>query len=269
MNLSFPRILVPVDGSPQSIVAFKTAVLYAKTFKSQLDTVHISETGVNEQGLRDLLNQHAGGLDFHYMHKSGTVHKEIIHAAKETDTSLIIMGTHGVSGFQEFWMGSNAYKVVNQAACPVLTMKEDSAINPFKKIVLPIDTSFESRQKVPAAISLAQKFGSTIYVFGVSGDKDKEADYKINSYTRQAVTAIQDAGVSAEIDKKLGGNITNNTIEFAQRIKADLVIIMTEQELQMGSFFLGKYAQQMVNHSSIPVLSIPPREDLMTSEARI
>lgn len=269
MNLSFPRILVPVDGSPQSIVAFKTAVMYAKMYQSHLSTVHISETGVDEQGLRNMLNEHASGMDYHYMHKSGTVHKEIIHAAKETDTDLIIMGTHGVSGFQEFWMGSNAYKVVNQASCPVLTMKEDSAVNTFRKIVLPIDTSFESRQKVPAAISVAQKFGSTIYVFGVSSDKDKEAEYKINSYVRQAATAIADSGVPVESDKKLGGNITNNSIEYAQSIKADLIIIMTEQELQMGSFFLGKFAQQMVNHSSIPVLSIPPRDDLMTSEARI
>jgi hypothetical protein len=44
---------------------------------------------------------------------------------------------------------------------------------------------------------------------------------------------------------------------------------MTEQELQIGSFFLGKYAQQMVNHSNIPVLSIPPREDIMVTEARL
>ncbi len=269
MNFTFQRILVPVDGSPQSIVAFKAAILFAKTFQSHLETVHIDEKGVTESALRSQLDQISEGIDYHYMHKSGTVHKEIIHAAKETDCELIVIGTHGVTGFQEFWMGSNAYKVVTQASMPVLTMKEESSINQFKKIVLPIDTSFESRQKVPAVISIAKKFKSVVHVFGVSGDKDKDAEYKINSYIRQAATAIKDSGVEAIIDKRLGGNVTNNTIDYAKEINADLIIIMTEQELQMGSFFLGKYAQQMVNHSPIPVLSIPPREDLMTTEARL
>jgi hypothetical protein len=44
---------------------------------------------------------------------------------------------------------------------------------------------------------------------------------------------------------------------------------MTEQEPQIGSFFLGKFAQQMINHSNIPVMSIAPREDLMISEAKL
>ena len=269
MNFSFPRVLVPVDGSPQSIVAFKAAISFAQKFGSHLVTVHIDEKGVNEQGLRNMLDQHANGYNYHYMHKAGSVHKEIIHAAKETDSELIVMGTHGVSGFQEFWMGSNANKVVTQATCPVLTMREDVANVQFKNIVLPIDTSFESRQKVPSALQIALKFGATVHVLGVSGDKDKEAEHKINTYTRQVIHSLEEKGVKTISHRLLGGNITKNTIDYAEKAKADLVMIMTEQELQMGSFFLGKFAQQMVNHSSIPVMSIPPREDLMTTEARL
>lgn len=269
MNFEFKRLLVPVDGSPQSIVAFKTALLYAEVYGAKLTTVHISENGISEAQLRDSLKSYAGSMEYNFMHKNGTVHKEIIHAAKETDAELIIMGTHGVTGFQEFWMGSNAYKVVTQATCPVLTMKEDSSVNAFKKIVVPIDTSFESRQKVPAIISVARKFKSVVHVFGVSVDKDKDAEYKVNSYMRQTMTAMHDAGIETVSEKKLGGNITDNTIQYAKSVQADLIVIMTEQELQLGSFFMGKFAQQMVNHSSIPVLSIPPRDDLMTSEARL
>ena len=269
MNYSFQRILVPVDGSPQSIVAFKAALVYAKAYNAKLNAVHIAEKDVSESTVHKQLDSLSNGMEYTYLHRTGSVHKEIILASKETDTDLIVMGTHGITGFQEFWMGSNAYKVVTQATCPVLTMKEESGINSFKKIVLPIDTSFESRQKVPAAISVAKRFGSIVHVFGVSGDKDKDAEYKINSYVRQASTAIQESGIETVIDKNLGGNITDSTMNYSKEIGADLIIIMTEQELQMGSFFLGKYAQQMVNHSPIPVLSVPPRDDLMTSEARI
>jgi nucleotide-binding universal stress UspA family protein len=56
---------------------------------------------------------------------------------------------------------------------------------------------------------------------------------------------------------------------YAEEIMADLIVIMTEQEPQIGSFFLGKFAQQMVNNSPIPVICVPTREDLMITDARL
>jgi nucleotide-binding universal stress UspA family protein len=265
----FKRVLVPVDGSPQSIVAFNAAMTFAKKFQSKLTTVHIDEKSVSNEDLRNQLHMLADGIDYHYIHKSGTVHKEILHTAKETDAELIVMGTHGVSGFQEFWMGSNASKVLNSTTCAVLSMREDSKLNDFKTIVLPIDTSFESRQKVPYAIEISKKFGSNVHVLGVSNSTDKEAEYKINAYARQVITSLKEMDIPHTSSLRLGGNITDKTIAFAQEKKADLIVIMTEQELQIGSFFLGKFAQQMINHSNIPILSITPREDLMVAEARL
>jgi nucleotide-binding universal stress UspA family protein len=269
MSISLSRIMVPVDGSPQSIVAFRAATHFAKKLNAQLTALHIHENNKTAGELRQTLHAENAGVDFHYLHREGAVYKEIIATSKESDTELIVMGTHGVSGFEEFWMGSNAYKVVNSSTCPVLTMREDAGINQFKSIVLPIDTSFESRQKVPYAIKLAEVFGATVHLLGVSTDNNKEAEYKVNAYLRQTIDKLNEHHINSTHEKRLGGNITNQTIRFAQEKDADLIVIMTEQELQIGSFFLGKYAQQMVNHSNIPVLSIPPREDLMVTEARL
>lgn len=268
MDTSFHHILVPVDGSAQSMVAFRTAVLFAKKYGSELTAVHIEEDS-DEAGLKAKLEPDAGGVAYRYLHKRGSVFKGILGAAEESDASLIIMGTHGVTGFQEFWMGSNAYKVVSSSKCPVITMREDGSINDFKTILLPIDTSFESRQKVPYAISLAKKFGSTIHVLGVSVDKDKETEYQVAAYCRQVLHTLDDEGIPYVHEKTLGGNITFLSVDYAKKVNADLILIMTEQEPQLGSFFLGKFAQQMVNHSTIPVMSVAPREDLMISEAKL
>jgi nucleotide-binding universal stress UspA family protein len=268
MDTSFKHILVPVDGSPQSIVAFKTAVFFAQKYQSKLTAVHIEESS-DEDGLKAKLDPYAKGLVYHYLHKSGTVFREILNAANETDANLVIMGTHGVMGFQEFWMGSNAYKVVSSSKCPVLTMREDLGSNEFKTIVVPIDSSFESRQKIPYAMSLAKKFGSTIHILGVSVDKDKETDYQVAAYARQVIHTLEEENINYVFEKRLGGNITNLTIEYAKSVSADVIIIMTEQEPQIGSFFLGKFAQQMINHSLIPVMSVAPREDLMVTEAKL
>jgi nucleotide-binding universal stress UspA family protein len=189
-------------------------------------------------------------------------------AAEELDASLIIMGTHGVAGFQEFWMGSNAYKVVSSSKCPVLTMRETDAAA-IKTIVMPIDTSFESRQKAPYAVALAKKFGATIHVLGVSVDKDKETEYQVAAYARQVLHSFDEEGIKYVHETRLGGNITNITQDYAAQVSADMILVMTEQEPQIGSFFLGKFAQQMVNHSPIPVMSVAPREDLLISEAKL
>ncbi|MES2561068.1 MAG: universal stress protein [Bacteroidota bacterium] len=268
MDTSFSRILVPVDGSSQSMVAFRSAVFFAQKYESELTAVHIQENS-DEEALKAKLEPFAKGAPYRYLHKSGSVFKGILNAAEEIDANLIIMGTHGVMGFQEFWMGSNAYKVVSSSKCPVLTMRENGATNDFRTIVLPIDTSFESRQKVPFAVSLAKKFGATIHVLGVSVDKDKETEYQVSAYCRQVLHSFDDDNIPYIHEKRLGGNITTITEEYAQSVKADIILIMTEQEPQIGSFFLGKFAQQMVNHSNIPIMSIAPREDLLISEAKL
>jgi nucleotide-binding universal stress UspA family protein len=268
MDTSFKQILVPFDGSPQSVVAFKSAVIFAQKYGSKLTAVHIEESS-DETGLKAQLEPYAGGVAFNYLHKKGSVYKGIIKATEETNASLIIMGSHGVTGFQEFWMGSNAYKVVSSSKCPVITMKENTSISDFKTIVLPIDTSFESRQKVPYAVSIAKKFDASIHLLGVSVDKDKETEYQVAAYCRQVMHSFDDENIKYVHEKQLGGNITAITQEYAKKVNADLIIIMTEQEPQIGSFFLGKFAQQMVNHSPFPVMSITPREDLLISEAKL
>lgn len=268
MNLAFKHILVPFDGSEQSIVAINTAIYFSKSFNSQITVIYIEEeTPVST--IKGLLDTHCKGIDYQFLHKEAKPFKGIIDAVKEIDADLVIMGTHGVSGFEEFWMGGNSYKVVTSARCPVLTVREGSAINNFKNIVVPIDTSFESRQKVPFAVSLAKKFGSKLHVYGVSVDNDKESEHQIFGYLRQVLTVLKDEKIEYTHSEKFGVNVTDATIEYAKSINADLIIIMTEQEAQIGSFFLGKFAQQMVNHSPIPVLSLAPREDLIVTDARI
>ncbi|MFI5220890.1 MAG: universal stress protein [Bacteroidia bacterium] len=265
--MEFKNILCPFDGSVQSVVALKSAVFFAKKFHAHLTVVHIDESKISNEEIKTALDLNTAGLEYSYLHKQGRPYKGIVEAAKETDANAVIMGTHGISGFEEFWMGSNAYKVVHMAHCPVLTMRENIHHNDFRNIVLPIDTSFETRQKVPLAIDLAKKFDSTIHVIGVSVDHNHEAEHKILLYFHQIKKVIEEEGIKFSFERKLGGNITNVTIDYAKKVNADLIIIMTEQENLLSSIFLGKFAQQMVNHSTIPVFSVAPRSDLLRATA--
>lgn len=265
---SISKILVPVDNSSYSEVALQAAQNIAKAFNASLYVHHVSENSSSTDEIRTKAKNILNDLPHTFSEGSGSVYKNILAKALDIDANLIVMGTHGATGFQEFWLGSNTYKVVSSSKCPVLTIRYGCRSVDFKKIVLPLDTSFESRQKIPTAISLANRLKASIHVLGVSTSKDKEAEYAVRNYIRQAIDIITDSGIVSTSETQLGGNITNVTIAYAEKINADLIVIMTEQEPQIGSFFLGKFAQQMVNNSPVPVLVVPTREDLMVSTVK-
>ena len=64
----------------------------------------------------------------------------------------------------------------------------------------------------------------------------------------------------ASIDVK--GNVTADTIEYANKVNADMIAIMTEQESSLSSLIMGTFAQQMLSQSTIPVLTVRPRKVL-------
>lgn len=268
MATHITKIVVAVDTSSCSTMALKAALSLAKAYHASLYVHHVTEGSTSEE-VKQKVASVLGSTPHTYSESKGSVYKEIIVKSLDVNADLIVMGTHGNTGFQEFWLGSNANKVVSSAKCPVLTIRDDARTTDFKKIVTPMDTSFESRQKIPVAIDLAEALKASIHILGVSTGKDKEAEHIVGNYTRQASDSISDHNISCTIEKRLGGNITNTTIMYAEEIMADLIVIMTEQEPQIGSFFLGKFAQQMVNNSPIPVICVPTREDLMITDARL
>jgi nucleotide-binding universal stress UspA family protein len=62
------------------------------------------------------------------------------------------------------------------------------------------------------------------------------------------------------MDETEAKNLTVTTIEYAARVNANLIIIMTEQEKKVANFLIGNFAHQMMNTSPIPVLSVRPKE---------
>lgn len=267
--MTVTKIFVPVDLSGCSDNALSTAARLAGAYKAELFVHHVEENSGSSGDVKGKIAGLLATTPYTFTQSSGTVYKEIVNRALAVKADLIVMGTHGTSGFQEFWMGTNAYKVVSSAKCPVITLRDGTTRLEFKKIVAPMDTSFETRQKIPVIIDFARHLGSSVHLIGVSTGKDKEAEHQVNSYLRQACDSITDHGITCMIENRLGGNITNAAISFSKEIGADLIVIMSEQEPQIGSFFLGKFAQQMVNHSPVAVLTVPTRDDLMITDARL
>jgi nucleotide-binding universal stress UspA family protein len=196
-----------------------------------------------------------------YSIRDGKVYKEIVAAAEEMNADLIIAGTHGSSGFEEFWIGSNANKIVSATDKPIITIRGGIDIQkPLSRIVLPIDSTVETRQKLPFTTELAKIHDAEVHVLSIYTTKVQAVRYRVDTYTDQVIEYLEEEGVKYVRDAVEADNLTKSTIGYAERIDANLISIMTEQERTTANLWLGPFAQQMVNHSPYPVLSIHPKE---------
>ncbi|MDO8896845.1 MAG: universal stress protein [Bacteroidales bacterium] len=203
-----------------------------------------------------------------YQIRKGKVYQEIVRAADEMDAFLIVIGTHGSSGFEEFWIGSNANRIVTSTERPIITIRGGVDISrTIRKIVMPIDSTIESRQKVPMTTLLAKYFDAEIYVIAVFTSPAKEVRDMVKEYVSQVERYLVENMVHYNIKEIEADNLTNATIDYAIKVGANLISIMDEQETTTSNLWLGPYAQQMVNHSPIPVLCIHAK-DLISSISR-
>jgi nucleotide-binding universal stress UspA family protein len=287
MKPEIKKIMVPVDFSETSNMALSHAAFLARLVNAELMLVHVQaynpfyfeipepllilkdtekiDLFVQEK-LKEIQEQIQTEFGIKPVLKSprGQVSREIMELAQHEKTDLIVMGTHGAKGFEELFIGSNAHKVVNLAPCPVLTVQAHAAKPGFTNIVLPIDRSIHSREKVAMATMLAKIYGAKIHILGLLDESDIVDDTDENEYGKlqivldQVQHAVEAAGVEFTRHTVKGTHLAAEALKYGQSVNADLIIIMTDHESALTGLFMGPMAKQIVNHSRIPVLSIKP-----------
>ncbi|MBW6491413.1 MAG: universal stress protein [Lentimicrobium sp.] len=277
-------IISAIDFSDCSINALEHSISIAKKSKSNLlmlwvnnpyTTKTILSSDLSDDLLEEvehqfirLINKYQDQLPdskLDYMIREGKVYKEIVNQAKESEAWLIVAGTHGSSGFEEFWIGSNANRIVTASPCPVITIRAGVQVSrDLSKIIAPIDSSMETRQKIPFVSDLALMFGAEVHILTLYTTSVENVRSTIMSYTKQAAKYLKERNVNYIVTEMNSDNISDSTIEYAKSIDANLIAIMTEQEKSAANLWLGPYAQQMVHHSPIPVLSVHPKEMLIS-----
>lgn len=280
-KLAITRILIPMDFSETGYLALEHGVFMASLLKAELYLLHVMELfeypytiydpllvipsddefqrninkSMNEQAQK-IRTQH--GLNVIPMVSRGRVVTEIVETAKNKKIDLIVMGTHGAKGFEEFFIGSNAHRTVTISPCPVITIQSQALKKGFTNIVAPIDNSLHSRQKMNYVIELAKHYGALVHVLGLMQEDDNEKTFILK------IESVEDALKKADIayERKIvrGSNIAVETMNYANEIEADLIVTMTEHESHLNGIFLGAFAKQIINHSKVPVMSIRPIE---------
>jgi len=195
--------------------------------------------------------------------RKGKVYQEVTKAARQLKAEMIFAGTHGVSGYEQYWIGSNAYRIVTQAPCPVVTIRSDFNFNEkISNILLPLDSSLETKQKLPFTCELAINFGSTIHLLAIYNTPLNVIRKRIDIIAKEAEKFMIDKKVKYVVEQIEAKNVAISILDYAQHNNIDLITIMTDQGTSTANKFLGPYSQQLINNSTVPVMSVRAKEYL-------
>lgn len=268
-------IVVGTDFSEGSYLALELAIDVANRLQTDLQLVWVkrekklfsnSQLGTMENLAKDklqtLCDRYQANLKYGKMEweiVAGKVSSALAHVAERTSALMIVIGTNGASGFEKYWMGSTAVRIVQDAPCPVLTIREGYDFHKqLERIVVPIRVNSRSRQKVPPAASMAKVFGSEVHVLGLLELKEEEG--ALRTYVSQSADYLEREGVRHSYLIRECSTYSDTVLGYADEVKADLVVINTEQDRIISQLFLGTNAQQIVHKSQIPVLCIHPED---------
>jgi len=288
------NILVAVDFSPFSEAASKFALFLARKFKARVTLLHAvvlfdEDTSDNkylkqleeialkkEETSASMMENHRkkndeNGADVSVKIVRGVSASDAILDFINSNTAkidLLVLGTHGRTGFKKWLFGSVAEKVLRLSPIPVLTIHKVPRDITIKNILVPIDFSENSRQAIPEAQSLAKLFDAQLHYIHVIEEQlhpsfqviGIESIFAINPELRQI---SQDKLIEfCHSDKHKGNYVvmegaSAETIkEYAEEHAVDLILMATHGYTGLEHLLLGSTTERLVRIAPCPVLTV-------------
>ncbi len=277
------KVLIAVDFEEQSLLALATGVAFAKAISAEITVLHV----IDDSGL---IGKHLTEAQFAEIKKDadtrlqecvkpfaqaktrkfigatltlrGKVYEKILEHAAEMHASVIILGCRNAAQGGHQFIGSNSLHIIRSSPNAVLTIKRKPHRPTCGTIILPLDLTKETREKVARAIEIAVGQKACVRVISVAFTKD---EFVVNRLTRQLAqikAEFEKASVecTSEIIKgvKDEENLAECIVDYAEKEDGDLLLLMTQQETDATACFIGSAAQEMILRADMPVLSIIP-----------
>jgi nucleotide-binding universal stress UspA family protein len=298
------RILCPIDFSDHSRRALNHAGAIARWYGSRITVLHVFScapqavsapgsvvlettvlTPIGREQLRLDANafveaKKAAGIPIDAIVREGNPTDEIVNEASSMDADLIVIGTHGRSGFDRLLLGWVAEKVLRKATCPVLTVPRqcpDAPVSPIllERILCPVDFSRSSLRALEHAVSLAQETEGQLVVLHVSahelgqtGDGASvipDPDMTIADSLKEREDAIRRrlqeciAGVTefCSVETMMThGKPWREILRIAAERQSQLIVMGVQGRGAAGLLFFGSTTQHVVRQAACPVLTL-------------
>lgn len=271
------KILVCIDFQDQSIAALRQCFDIARFINAEIVLLYVIEstdffsslfTQIDDNTKSEVENKFIelidkeckdSGLEFSYTIEIGKVHEKILEKAKEIRARFIIMGKNGSNQGIKKFLGSNSTKVISESECPVISLKGKHSLG-YKNIVLPLDLSKSTQEKVASAISFSKFFGSHIHIVTVHSVGIIYQATNLYNRIKRIEKVLRSNGVicTHKFYKRDKKSDYEYVVDYSNQINADLIMVMTHQEGIVKDKYIGAFAHHIINESEIPVLSITP-----------
>jgi nucleotide-binding universal stress UspA family protein len=291
------QVLVPTDFSPSSAPAFRYAVEWAKVFEAELTLLHIhslqpgldidagiaqkfldEQRKVAREELEKLLTEARQQVPSASMELLAGLPSECIcQIAREIKCDLIIMGTHGWTGFNRVLFGSVAERVIQRAPCPVLAIphREEadiSAMHPLqilpRQVVLPLEFSDCSMDAYEYAVQIAKWFDAPLTLVHAIEPLSYSLDFtlthplqektnrdKVEKRLADLAAVLSEQGLAAKYEL-LDKPTVDGILETSAVQQADLIVMGTHGRKGLSRMVLGSTACKVLEQSPYPVLTV-------------
>jgi nucleotide-binding universal stress UspA family protein len=173
--------------------------------------------------------------------------------------TLVVMGTHGMKGMQKL-TGSWALKVIVKSTVPFIVVQDPPVDQErYHNIVFPVDFRKETKEKTKMAIFMGKYFDSKVHML-VTAASDKNLIKKTKINLNFAIRYFIQNNIEYAIHEVPRGNFAEQTIDFALKINADLILIVTTKNITFADYMVGASEQFIIaNSSKIPVCCVNPK----------
>lgn len=279
MKTKISSILIPTDFSDLSESALKTGIDIAKRQNAEVTLLHVvdllptllpTEVFLSdskavllrmEEKLKEISAniRKDSGVNAGVKVIEGTPSDSICKFAHENNISLIVMGTHGVSGLREFFIGSEAFRVIKNSTCPVLTIPGKWPKTDFKKVLLPVILNPGNLETYLYSRPIIEKNKSELFLLGLYEEKKDLVDHEISTIINKLKLQLEYDNVVFKSEISNSKDFPAKILDIAMEYDADLIILTANLDHNFKAFFVGPFVQQVVNHCQLPVLSIKPK----------
>jgi nucleotide-binding universal stress UspA family protein len=267
-------VLAPVDLSESSLNALDTAVNIAKKHQALLQILYVDENNFqamddissiytsNNINNADVINALVGAIQHKHdikpvvLTEEGNVADTIIKTSLLNHTDLIVMGSHGASGYRDGFIGNNTYSVIKHAACPVLSVPPRKKLNGLRRILFPI-------RPVTGALmpyEIVSRFTNPDAVMEVLGITYRMIIETAGSVLDTIVGEIKDQLKKDQVTAKSlwieGQGIADEIVRYANKTNPDLIVVTSALDVTSKPRYIGPHAQRIIHCSKVPVLSI-------------
>ena len=205
-------------------------------------------------------------IDVRSIVRVGNIFDDIGDAASELGVSLIIMGTHGASGWQKI-TGSYALKVITNSSVPFIVV-QDQLMNDtgYDSIVVPLDLNNETKQKLEMVASIAHYFDSEVHLI-TPNESDEFLSNKLKANRIWAAKYLK--GKNVKFTTQIvddGDNLLEGVFKLSKKVEADLIAIMNLQKNSLMGVLGSSYQQEIIaNKAKVPVLCLNPLKSTIAS----